>query len=276
MTGDHNSYHFSWSFRTFPKCNVFVFSTLVTWSFSLFLRLSSSWICFFFELVCVFFKEVIKRWESVRRSVWRRLTAGWKGHFQKDKKLGVGYFTSVLFPGIFANGTMLMWGLFQKWRTTCIFFHKDKCQSRNKKSTWQVNIKKPWTKSIHPNLQKTNRTVWLRSVPRFLLPHIQTHCSSQGVWGMTHQVWANPKPSNMQGNHRGRTIPGGWRRPGRLCLHATWPNLWLKKSLRIHENNFSFWEWDKRVLPPKLTFFPWKMVLGRLSFWNGFLLLGTC
>lgn len=82
--------------------------------------------------------------------------------------------------------------------------------------------------------------VWLRSVPRFLLPHIQTHCSSQGVWGMTHQVWANPKPSNMPGNHRGRTIPGGWRRPGRLCLHATWPNLWLKKSLRIHETTFLF------------------------------------
>lgn len=141
VTGDHNSYLFSWSFRTFPKCDVFVFFHFGDLEFFSFFGTFQFMNLFFFWACVFFFKEVIKRWESVRRSVWRRLTAGWKGHFQKDKKLGVGYFTSVLFPGISANDTMLMWGLFQKWRTTCTFFRKDRCQSRNKKSTWQVNIK---------------------------------------------------------------------------------------------------------------------------------------
>lgn len=137
VTGDHNSYLFSWSFRTFPKCDVFVFSTLVTWSFSLFLRLSSSWICFFFLSLCVFFKEVIKRWESVRRSVWRRLTAGWKGHFQKDKKLGVGYFTSVVFPGISANGAFFKCGAGDFCRSAeqhVYFFTKTSCKAEIRKA----------------------------------------------------------------------------------------------------------------------------------------------
>ena len=89
----------------------------------------------FFFIELVFFLEVIKRWESVRRSVWRRLTAGWKGHFQKDKKLGAGYFTSFFF--ISANGTFFKCGagdFFRSGEQHVYFFTKTSCKAEIRKA----------------------------------------------------------------------------------------------------------------------------------------------
>ena len=75
----------------------------------------------------------------------------------------------------------------------------------------------------------------------------------------THQVSANPKPSNMPGNHRGRTIPGGWRRPGRLCLHATFQRICCdKKPPFFHETTFLFGNGINVCTPSKTNILPLK------------------
>ena len=105
------------------------------------------------------------------------------------------------------------------------------------------------------------------------------HCSSQRVSGRNPSSLANPKPSKIPfwetktsrtfrpGNHRGRTIPGGWRRPGRLCLHATFQRIcYGKKPPFFHETTFLFGNGINVCTPSKTNILPlkngaWKIFL---------------